>query len=282
MDYYELLGVSRSASEKELKSAFKKKAMQYHPDKGGDSEKFKQVNEAYQTLSDKQKRQMYDQFGTADPQNINQPNQFHFNAGNMGDIFSQMFNDTNNFGFSFTQPRRQQKNKDIRLHYTLNLKEVYTGTGATISFKLPNGRNEVIDVKIPAGMQDNDHVKFQGYGDDSIAGLPRGDLIVTIKVSMPPKWRRDKQNLYTKINVGLLDLITGTNIEVNTPEGKTISLNIPAGTKPNTTFSIPGHGIPVVRSNVRGALYVEIGVIMPRLNDEQINAIERIKRDITK
>ena len=282
MDYYELLGVSRSASEKELKSAFKKKAMQYHPDKGGDSEKFKQVNEAYQTLSDKQKRQMYDQFGTADPQNINQPNQFHFNAGNMGDIFSQMFNDTNNFGFSFTQPRRQQKNKDIRLHYTLNLKEVYTGTGATISFKLPNGRNEVIDVKIPAGMQDNDHVKFQGYGDDSIAGLPRGDLIVTIKVSMPPKWRRDKQNLYTKINVGLLGLITGTNIEVNTPEGKTISLNIPAGTKPNTTFSIPGHGIPVVRSNVRGALYVEIGVIMPRLNDEQINAIERIKRDITK
>ena len=282
MDYYELLGVSRSASEKELKSAFKKKAMQYHPDKGGDSEKFKQVNEAYQTLSDKQKRQMYDQFGTADPQNINQPNQFHFNAGNMGDIFSQMFNDTNNFGFSFTQPRRQQKNKDIRLHYTLNLKEVYTGTGATISFKLPNGRNEVIDVKIPAGMQDNDHVKFQGYGDDSIAGLPRGYLIVTIKVSMPPKWRRDKQNLYTKINVGLLDLITGTNIEVNTPEGKTISLNIPAGTKPNTTFSIPGHGIPVVRSNVRGALYVEIGVIMPRLNDEQINAIERIKRDITK
>ena len=257
MDYYELLGVSRSASEKELKSAFKKKAMQYKPDKGGDSEKFKQVNEAYQILSDTQKRQMYDQFGTADPQNINQPNQFHFNAGNMGDIFSQMFNDTNNFGFSFTQPRRQQKNKDIRLHYTLNLKEVYTGTGATISFKLPNGRNEVIDV-------------------------PRGDLIVTIKVTMPPKWRRDKQNLYTKINVGLLDLITGTNIEVNTPEGKTISLNIPAGTKPNTTFSIPGHGIPVVRSNVRGALYVEIGVIMPRLNDEQINAIERIKRDITK
>ena len=280
MDYYELLGVSRSASDKELKSAFKNKAMQFHPDKGGDPEKFKQVNEAYQTLSNSEKRKMYDQFGTADPQKLNQNTNFHFNSGNMGDIFSTMFGDGNNFGFNFTQPRRPQKNKDIRLHYTLTLKEVFTGTGATISYKLPNGRSEVIDVKIPAGMQDNDHVKFQGYGDDTIVGLPRGDLVVTIKVKMPSNWRRDKQNLWTKMNVGYLDLLTGTSIEVNTPEGKTISLNVPAGTKPNTTFSILGHGIPVIRSNVRGALYVEVGVIMPRLNNEQMQAIERIKKDI--
>ena len=91
MDYYELLGVSKSASEKDLKSAFKKKAMQYHPDKGGDPDKFKQINEAYQVLSDTQKRQMYDQFGTADPQQVNQNQTYHFNAGNMNDMFNQMF-----------------------------------------------------------------------------------------------------------------------------------------------------------------------------------------------
>ena len=93
MDYYELLGVTKSSSDKELKSAFKNKAMQYHPDKGGDPEKFKQINEAYQVLSDTQKRQMYDQFGTADPQQVNQhQNQsFHFDSGNMGNVFEQMF-----------------------------------------------------------------------------------------------------------------------------------------------------------------------------------------------
>ena len=91
MDYYELLGVSRDASEKELKSAFKKKAMQHHPDKGGNPDTFKQINEAYQTLSDNEKRQMYDQYGTADPQQLNQNQEFHFNSGNFQDVFSQMF-----------------------------------------------------------------------------------------------------------------------------------------------------------------------------------------------
>jgi len=282
MDYYELLGVPRNASDKDLKSAFKKKAMQFHPDKGGDPEKFKQVNEAYQVLSDNQKRQMYDQYGTADPQRVNQTNNYHFDAGNMGDIFSQMFGDGANFGFNFNQQRRPTKNKDIRIHYTLDFKEVFTGTGATLSYKLPNGRTEIIDVKIPAGMQDNDNVKFTGYGDDSIVGLPRGDLIVTLRIKMPNNWRRDRQNLWTKLNVGLLDLLTGTSIEVNTPEGKRISLNIPAGTKPNTTFSIPGHGAPVVRSNNRGTLFVEVGITMPKLNDDQMRIINKIRRDITK
>ena len=117
MDYYELLGVSRDASEKELKSAFKKKAMQHHPDKGGNPDKFKQINEAYQILSDNEKRQMYDQYGTADPQQLNQNQEFHFNSGNFQDVFSQMFGDQNPFGFGFQQ-RRPQRNKDIRLNYT--------------------------------------------------------------------------------------------------------------------------------------------------------------------
>ena len=281
MDYYELLGVSRTASEKELKSAFKKKAMQYHPDKGGDPDKFKQLNEAYQTLSDKEKRQMYDQYGTADPQQLNQNQEFHFNSGNFQDVFSQMFGDQNPFGFGFQQ-RRPQRNKDIRLNYTISLKEAFTGTATTISYKLPSGKQEILEVKIPAGVDENSQVKFQGYGDNSIQGLPRGDLIVSLRIKMPSNWRRDRQNIWTKINVGLLDLITGTNIEVNTPEDKRINLTIPPSTKPNTTFSVPGHGLPVLRSNNRGALYVEVGAIMPKLSDTQMEIIEQMKRNITK
>ena len=281
MDYYELLGVSRDASEKELKSAFKKKAMQHHPDKGGNPDTFKQINEAYQTLSDNEKRQMYDQYGTADPQQLNQNQEFHFNTGNFQDVFSQMFGDQNPFGFGFQQ-RRPQRNKDIRLNYTISLKEAFTGTSTTISYKLPSGKQEILDVKIPAGVDENSQVKFQGYGDNSIQGLPRGDLIVSLRIKMPNNWRRDRQNIWTKINVGLLDLITGTNIQVNTPEDKRINLTIPPGTKPNTTFSVPGHGLPVLRSNNRGALYVEVGAIMPKLSDTQMEIIEQMKRNITK
>ena len=281
MDYYELLGVSRDASEKELKSAFKKKAMQHHPDKGGNPDTFKQINEAYQILSDNEKRQMYDQYGTADPQQLNQNQEFHFNSGNFQDIFGQMFGDQNPFGFGFQQ-RRPQRNKDIRLNYTISLKEVFTGTATTISYKLPSGKQEILDVKIPAGVDENSQVKFQGYGDNSIQGLPRGDLIVSLRIKMPNNWRRDRQNIWTKINVGLLDLITGTNIQVNTPEDKRINLTIPPSTKPNTTFSVPGHGLPVLRSNNRGALYVEVGAIMPKLSDTQMEIIEQMKRNITK
>ena len=99
---------------------------------------------------------------------------------------------------------------------------------------------------------------------------------------MPNNWRRDRQNIWTKVNVGLLDLLTGTNIEVNTPEDKKIALNIPPGTKPNTTFSVPGHGLPVIRSSTKGVLYIEVGALMPNLNANHLKQIEEIKRDITK
>ena len=280
MDYYELLGVTKSSSDKELKTAFKNKAMQYHPDKGGDPEKFKQINEAYQVLSDTQKRQMYDQFGTADPQQVNQnrSQSFHFNSGNMGDVFEQMFGG-GPFGFAQQRPR---KNKDIRLNYTIDFKDVFTGGGNTITFKLPNGQNEILDVRIPEGMKDGDTLRFTGYGDNSIPNLPRGDLSVVIRVRYPPGWRVDGNNIYTKISVGMLDLLTGTKIDINTPEGKSISLTIPTGTNPGTTFSINGYGIPVMRTKQRGNLYVEIGCQTPKLSEKNLQLIENIKRDITK
>ena len=280
MDYYELLGVTKSSSDKELKTAFKNKAMQYHPDKGGDPEKFKQINEAYQVLSDTQKRQMYDQFGTADPQQVNQnqSQSFHFNSGNMGDVFEQMFG-AGPFGFAQQRPR---KNKDIRLNYTIDFKDVFTGGGNTITFKLPNGQNEILDVRIPEGMKDGDTLRFTGYGDNSIPNLPRGDLSVVIRVRYPPGWRVDGNNIYTKISVGMLDLLTGTKIDINTPEGKSISLTIPTGTNPGTTFSINGYGIPVMRTKQRGNLYVEIGCQTPKLSEKNLQLIENIKRDITK
>ena len=175
-DYYETLGVSRNASEKDLKTAFRKLAAKHHPDAGGDAEKFKEINEAYNTLKDPQKRQMYDQYGTADPQQMggNPFGNFEF-EGDINDLFGTFF------GQGFGQPRRRQ-NRNISLSYTIDFRDVFNGVGNTISYKLPSGKQEVIDVRIPAGVKNGDSVRVQGYGDDSIQGIPRGDLIIKVRV----------------------------------------------------------------------------------------------------
>ena len=274
-DYYNTLGVPKSASDKEIKQAFRKKAMEYHPDKGGDPDKFKAINEAYNTLKDPQKKQMYDQYGTADPQQMggNPFGGFEFN-GDMNDIFSTFF------GQGFNQRRRPMRNKDIRLGYKLSFLDVYTGTGATISYKLPSGKTEIIDVKIPAGMKHGDHVQFQGYGDDSIKELPRGNLIVQLSIPNPHGFKRDGENLYTELQVDIFDLLLGKNIPIKTPEHKAIMLNIPPGTNNGVTMNVTGHGVPQVNTNRRGNLYVTLKAITPKLTTEELNKIKEIKDGI--
>jgi len=274
-DYYNTLGVPKSASDKEIKQAFRKKAMEYHPDKGGDPDKFKAINEAYNTLKDPQKKQMYDQYGTADPQQMggNPFGGFEFN-GDMNDIFSTFF------GQGFNQRRRPMRNKDIRLGYKLSFLDVYTGTGATISYKLPSGKTEIIDVKIPAGMKHGDHVQFQGYGDDSIKELPRGNLVVQLSIPNPHNYKRDGENLYTELQVDIFDLLLGKNIPIKTPEHKAIMLNIPPGTNNGVTMNVTGHGVPQVNTNRRGNLYVTLKAITPKLTTEELNKIKEIKDGI--
>lgn len=274
-NYYETLGVHRQASEKELKSAFRKLAAKHHPDAGGDAEKFKEINEAYNTLKDPQKRQMYDQYGTADPQQMggNPFGGFEFN-GDMNDIFGTFF------GQGFRQPRRQMRNKDIRLGYNLPFDSVYTGTAATISYKLPSGRSEIIDVKIPAGMKSGDNVQFQGYGDDSMPNFPRGNLIVKLNIPTPNGWKRDGEHLYTEIKVDIFDLLLGKNYNLTTPENKNIMLTIPAGTNNDVTMNITGHGLPIVNTNKRGNLYVKIKAHTPSLNAKEMDTIREIKNGI--
>lgn len=276
-DYYDILGVARNASADEIKKAFKKKAMQYHPDKGGDDAKFKEVNEAYQSLSDPQKRQMYDQFGTIDPQQAQAQQHSNFSqsfgGADFGDVFAQMFGQ----GF---QQRRPMRNKDIRIGYRISFSDVYTGVGATVSYKLPSGKSEVIDVKIPAGMKNGDHVQFQGYGDDSIPNVQRGNLIVQLSIPTPLGWRRDGDNLYTEVQVDIFDLILGKSIPITTPENKTIMLNIPPGTNNGVTMNVTGHGLPHVNTSRRGNLYVNIKGITPKLTNEELTKIQEIKNGI--
>ena len=280
MDYYDLLGVSRQASDKDLKNAFKNKAREHHPDKGGDPEKFKQVNEAYQNLSDPQKRQMYDQFGTTDPQQagFNQGGQtFHFTGDGFGGGIN--INDImNQFGMGgFGQ--RQMANQDVTIGCRITLNEIYTGKNVIANYRLNNGQEQTVDIKIPPGIVPGDKIKYSGMGQRDINGIPPGDLYVQIQVLRDRDWAINGLDLLTEKKVSVLDLMTGTTFNIDTPAGNSIRLTIPKGTQPNTVFNVTGKGLHNRRTGNQGNIHVKIiGTVPKNLDNEDVNAIEQIRR----
>lgn len=274
MDYYNILGVSKNASQDELKKAFKAKSMQYHPDRGGDEEKFKQVNEAYQTLKDPVKRTQYD-----NPQPsqhaYNQRQHFNFNPGAFEDLFAQ-------FGVDIGNPHtRQARNKDVKITYTINFEDLFTGKGVNIQYNLPSGRQEHLDATIPPGVKGGDTVRFAGFGDDSIKQLPRGNLLVKVQVRGHKHWQRDGDNILATKAVSIFDLVLGTSVEIHTPNGGRFNLNVPKGTRPGTIFSISGQGIPNANTRKPGNAHVKIEGIVPQINDtEMLERISKLKDEI--
>ena len=269
MDYYSILGVAKNASEKELKSAYKKLSMQHHPDRGGNEETFKKVNEAYSTLKDPQKRGMYDHEQNGGGQ------AFNFNTGNMGghpfeDIFGSMF------GQGFAQQRRQPRNADVNIKVTIDFEEQLIGKKILATYRLRNGQEERVDLDIPPGIRHGAKIKYQGLGDSSLPG-PRGDMYVVISVKGKVGWRRSNDDLVVLQKVNCLDLITGARVTIKTLDGKNLDLNIPSGTKNNTTFNIPGYGVPNTRSKVRGNMLVTVEADIPKLSQQQIEQILKLK-----
>ena len=274
MDYYSILGVSKNASDKELKSAYKKLSMQHHPDRtGGSDEKFKQVNEAYSTLKDPQKRQQYD---NPPQQQYSQgfgPNGFQ-GMGGFEDIFSNMFG-------AGQQRRHQQLRVDITLGIEINIDDVFNGITRYITYRLSNGQEEVVEIKIPQGAKHGDKIRYAGMGDIS-PNKVRGDLYLQIKELVSRDWQREGLNVYHTKQVNVFDLLLGCVIIVRTPEGKNVKVNVRKGTDPGTTLSIPGYGITSPRRGQKGNLFIIIKADVPNIQDEDIlNKIEDIKNGIS-
>lgn len=257
-DYYSILGIPRSSSDDEIKKAYRKAAMKHHPDRGGDEKTFKEIEEAYRVLSDPEKKSMIDQ--GIDPNFHGQrghPNGFH----DMEDIF-------NAFGFNFNfGPRHQvQKNKNLSINLNLTLEEAYTGMNKSLSISYPNGVDKVINVSIPPGVDNGMAIRYSGMGDHSIQHLPPGDLNILIRVQPHPKFAREGLNLLTDVNIDCFDAILGTDINLNTLDGRTLQVSIPPGTQPNTTLRIKNEGMRDERGN-QGMLYVRVGIDIPKIID---------------
>jgi molecular chaperone DnaJ len=277
-DYYESLGVGKSASDDEIKKAFRKLAVKYHPDKeGGDEAKFKQINEAYEVLKDKQKRQRYDQFGhagvggasgagagggpfggfggaSAGGFNFNGQNvHFDFGGGSgfdMGDIFD-MFTGG---GFS----RQRSRGADYQTSVTLSFDEAVFGVEREISV-----RGERVKVKIPAGIDDGQSIRLSGKGGEPRGdGGEAGDLYVLINVRPHKKFTREGDLILSEETISMIDAALGTELDVDTVDG-VVTMKIPAGTQSGADFKLSGHGVPHLRSEARGPQIVTIRVETP-------------------
>lgn len=254
-DHYTTLGVSKSSSQEEIKRAYRKLASQHHPDKGGDTAKFQEIQTAYETLSDPQKRADYD--------NPPQP-QFRFNTGNMGGGFEDIFSQ---FGFG---PRQQvrRRNQSITIQVRMTLRDVFEGKDVLGSIRLPSGREQALQIKIPKGVQQGDQIKYQGLGDDSIPNLPKGDLIAQI-IEIPDHiFKRSGEDLYIEATISAFDAMIGTTILTDTISDSKLEITVPAGIQAGQQIICRGHGLPKSQGSGRGSMYVKINVKTPNITDE--------------
>lgn len=249
-DYYATLGVTRTATADEIKRAYRRLASQHHPDKGGDTKKFQEVEEAYRTLSDPQKRQQYD---NPRPE---MPSGFQFHTGgaqpfNFDEIFGM-------FGARFQDPAQQQhRAATARLQLWISLLDVATGGQRVISVGTRQGSANV-EINIPPGIDNGDTVRYAGAGPGGV------DLIITFKILEDAQWKRQDSTIITETTVDFWTLIVGGEVTINTIDGGSVVMMIPAMTQPGVMMRVRGHGLPRKNQTQRGDMLVRVQACLPK------------------
>lgn len=294
-NFYDILGVKRDASEDEIKKAFRKLAAKYHPDRGGDEEKFKEVSEAYNTLSDPQKRKEYDQLlmfgGIPGAGAGGRYGTYTTNVGgDWSDIFSSMASGNGAFGgFDFSTifggagraaSNRPMKGSDLTMSVDVSAEEAFRGATRKATYRVPStGEEQTLTVKIPAGAVDGGKLRYRGRGEYGENGGERGDLVVTTHVAEHPIFKRKGADVRMELPVSMFEAALGATIDVPTPDGTEVRLKLPAGTQDGKTFRFKDLGAPnVKRKDTRGALYVTVRVKVPTmLSKKERDALEALR-----
>jgi curved DNA-binding protein len=283
-DYYDSLGVNKNASEEELKRAYRKLAMKYHPDRNPNKkeaeERFKEINEAYAVLSDKEKRKQYDTFGKEGfHQRFTQEDIFR--GFDFDDILSSLFGGRGkresrfggrggfDFGDMFagqggyqTMGRMPQKGEDVLYELSISLEEAASGGEKRISYR-KNGKVEEVSVKIPRGIASGKKLRLTGKGMQGKNGGPPGDLYLEISVGEHPLFIREGDDLTVEKEINFSEAVLGTTIEVPTLEGKK-SVKIPPGTQSHTKMRLKGLGLPHFQKEGKGDEYVKLIIKVPK------------------
>jgi len=283
-NYYEVLGVDEKATSSEITKAFKELAKKHHPDRGGDEAKFKEINEAHDTLKSSQKRHDYDtmrKFGR--PGMTGAGEHPFFNEDIFGDFFSGFGGPDSGFKFNFSRGPGNERtfrstprgNRNVQVRMAISIKEAMSHNEKTINYKLPSGREEFATVNIPAGVQHGVTFKFAGMGDDSIKNMPRGDLMVVMSVLDSDGFTRKGNDLYTDKTIDCFQAVRGHEFNLKTLDDKVIKVKVPSGTQPGTLLTLKGQGMPVHKTlNIRGNLYVKVHILIPQLSAQDLKKIK--------
>ncbi|MGB9738614.1 DnaJ C-terminal domain-containing protein [Chloroflexus sp.] len=281
-DYYQVLGVSRNASDDEIKRAYRRLARKYHPDVNrGDPNaeaRFKEINEAYQVLSDKEQRAKYDRFGSE----FHRYEQTGFGGvdfssqTDFADLFETLFGNRRTSGSRFNV---RLDGQDVEQPVELTLEEAYHGTQRTLQFANPNGTPRTITVKIPAGIDTGKRVRVPGEGAPGLNGGRRGDLYLVVTVTPHSRFERKAGDLYTTVPVSMYTLLLGGQVQLPLLSGKTLTLTIPPQTQNGRVFRITGQGMPLMHSPQYGDLYVTVSAVLPtNLSPEARRLVEALRR----
>jgi DnaJ-class molecular chaperone len=309
-DYYKVLGISKNASADDIKKAFRKLARKYHPDVNpGDAkseEKFKEINEAYEVLSDADKRRKYDTLGP------NWQDQFGYSSGatRRASNFRSSSANYNSAGFSdffealFGRPAtaNRKTGEDIEQRVEVTLQEAYSGGMRTFNIQTTDAcpvcrgtrvvagkactnchglgmlaRSKRIQVKIPAGVDNGSKIRVAGEGQPGNSGGPRGDLFLVISVQSDLLFERKNDDLYADIEVSLVTAMLGGEVAVPTPDGRKLVLTVPAETQNGRLFRLANKGMPHLRSEGNGNLFARVKVVLPMgLNEDERALFEQL------
>lgn len=310
-DYYKTLGVSRTASADEIKKAFRKLARTHHPDAGGDEAKFKEINEAYEVLSDDKKRQLYDQYGTANEnqipwggaggaQGFNYEDIFGgaggpgaggtytystsgtggFGGIDWSDILESIRSGNGAFGSDWDfKVNKPQKGQDVNATIDVTFDEAFNGTTKKVTLQVP-GRSEpvTLDVKVPEGAREGGRLRYKGKGAPSASGGDAGDLLITTHITEHPYYSRDKADVIVNLPINIAEAALGASVVVPAPDGTKVKVKIPAGTQDGKLLNIKGKGARDIKSksaDARGDLKIKVEVRVPdNMNDKQKEAMQ--------
>jgi curved DNA-binding protein len=257
MDHYSTLGVSKNAAPDEIKKAYRKLASQHHPDKGGDKAKFQDIQAAYDTLSDTNKRQQYD---NPAPQGFGGTGGFNMGGGvppGFEHIFSQMFG-----GNPFAQQQQPPQQQVFRTSLSVTLEQAYKGDDQSVRLQTPTNV-QLVKIAVPKGIDNGNQVRI----DNVIDGA---SLLVEFRIQNHLKYDRHGQDLHSNHQISVLDLITGTSFEFTTISGKTLEVSVKPKTQPFMQLKLVGQGMPILNSSRYGDQIILLKPFIPDTIDQRI------------